>query len=111
MGFKISFGGTREKVAESMARSLSTHRRRGGAGMGEQGWRRGHSGSPGGRWSAGSPAVSPWAAGTGSQEHSLLSMACQPRGCACDGSGGRLGPQYALLVGKKFCRERLGEPS
>lgn len=79
--------------------------------MGEQGWRRGHSGSPGGRWSTGSPALSPWAAGTGSQEQSLLSMACQPRGCARDGSGGRVGPQYALLPGKKFCRERLGEPS
>lgn len=30
-------------------------------------------------------------AGTGSQEQCLLSVACQPRGCACSGSWSRVG--------------------
>lgn len=48
-------------------------------------------------------------AGSGSQEQQLLNVACQPRGCACGGSGGDMGTQCALLSGKKFCHERRGE--
>lgn len=44
-------------------------------------------------------------AGTASQEQCLLSVACQPRGCACSGSWSRVGTQCTLLPGK-FYRER-----
>ena len=112
MGFKVSFGGIREKVAEPVPRfpqyTPEAEVQRG------CGSRAGGEGTPNLRVGAGGQGTQPCPrgqAGTGSQEQRLLSVACQPHGCACDGSGGGVGPQCALLPGKKFFPGRGRESS